>query len=97
MKEQVEIYIQGGIAKNNVEIDLLKVQAVYMVPALKDTRTRQKGHGQEQFTGQHKKFDSFLQEAKEELSQESIKCRTNGYTKEAKAFIYQYESKEYKV
>lgn len=68
-----------------------------MIPSLKDGKTRHKKQEQEPFTGKKRDFDSILQEAKEELAREPIKCRTNGYTKEAKVITYQYESKEYNM
>ncbi|MDD3415180.1 MAG: hypothetical protein PHY47_14410 [Lachnospiraceae bacterium] len=95
MKEQVEICIQGGIAKNNVELDLLKVQAVYMIPALKDSRLKQRKRQDEELYRPRKKFDSILKEACDDMAQKDVICKTSGYTRDAKAYFYQYESKEY--
>jgi len=85
------------MVKNNVDLDLLKVQAICIIPTLKDSRSKRKKRQEERFAYKQKKFDSYLKEATEELTQESIKCKTNGYTKDAKPYTYQYESKEYKV
>lgn len=95
LKEQVEIYIQGGITKNAGELDLLKVQAIYIIPAMKDSKFRQKKQQEEKMERQPKRFATCLQQAKKEVSKESVTCKTNGYTRDAKAFTYQYESKEY--
>ena len=85
------------MTKNNVDLDLLKVQAIYIIPTLKDSKSKRKKRQEETFENRQKKFGSYLKDATEELSQEPIKCKTNGYTRDAKPYTYQYESKEYKV
>lgn len=95
MKEQVKICIQGGIVKDNTELGTLKVQAVYIIPMLKDSKSRQKKSNQKELKSK-KNFNSLFQKAYSEVSGEEITCHTNSYTKDARNIQYNYESKEYK-
>lgn len=96
MKEQVKICIQGGIAKDNVGLSIVKVQAIYIIPMLKDSKSRQKKNIEKEVKGK-KKFDSLFRQACSESSGQDIICHTIGYTKSATNVEYNYESKEYKA
>lgn len=96
MKEQVKICIQGGIAKDRAELGIVKVQAIYIIPMLKDSKSRQKKNGEKEVKGK-KKFSTIFQQARGEVSGQDITCHTSGYTKNAISVEYNYESKEYKA
>ncbi len=96
MKEQVKVCIQGGIAKDRAELGIVKVQAIYIIPMLKDSKSRQKKNEEKEIKSR-KKFSSFLQQAYGKIPEQNIICHTNGYTKNAINIEYNYESKEYKA
>ncbi len=96
MKEQVKICIQGGIAKNKAELGIVKVQAIYIIPMLKDSKSRQKKYDEKDVKGK-KKFGSVFRQAVNQVSEQEITCHTSGYTRNAISIEYNYESKEYKA
>ena len=88
-KEGVKAYVQGNG---------LTVQSVMITAKLKDA-TAQKRQMSEQEQG-NVTFRKTLEKACERQTQGSKKpqniiCYTSGYTKNAQAFIYQVERKEY--
>lgn len=96
-KTPVEIHIQGGIAKENGEFGILKMQAMVVEPILKEEKLRKRKE-EEKKQPKQSVFGKLLQNVCEELTEQTeITCKTNGYTKEAKTYLYQYSSKGYRL
>ena len=71
MKEQVKVCIQGGIAKDRAELGIVKVQAIYIIPMLKDSKSRQKKNEEKELKSR-KNFSYFIQQANVKIQEQNF-------------------------